>query len=80
LLAVEVADSSLVYDTGAKLALYASRGICEVWVVNLIDREVQIHRKPDGDRYETSFRAGCSDILQIEALPGVIIAAGQVFG
>ena len=80
LLAVEVADSSLVYDTGAKLALYASRGICEVCVVNLIDREVQIHRKPDGDRYETSFRAGCSDILQIEALPGVIIAAGQVFG
>jgi Uma2 family endonuclease len=33
LLVVEIADSSLHYDTGRKAALYASFGIRELWVI-----------------------------------------------
>ena len=35
LLLVEVADSSLAYDRGPKLALYARHGVPEVWLVDL---------------------------------------------
>lgn len=41
-LIVEVADSSLLFDLGKKLRLYAQAGIQEYWVVNLIDRRVDV--------------------------------------
>ena len=80
LLAIEVADSSLAYDSGLKRALYASRGIREFWIVNLIDRVVEVNRKPVGDRYEWTARIEPSGVLDIEALPGVSIPAAQIFG
>ena len=46
LLLVEVADSSLAYDRGPKLALYARHGVPEVWVVDLVGRAVEICREP----------------------------------
>ena len=46
LLLVEVADSSLAYDRGPKLALYARHGVPEVWLVDLVGRAVEICREP----------------------------------
>ena len=46
LLLVEVADSSLAYDRGPKLALYARHGVPEVWMVDLVGRAVEICREP----------------------------------
>ena len=46
-LVVEVADSSLEYDRGKKLALYAAAGIPVYWIVNLIDRVVEVYTGPD---------------------------------
>jgi Uma2 family endonuclease len=34
LLAIEVADSSLAYDTGRKIGIYAAYGVREVWVID----------------------------------------------
>ena len=34
---VEVSDSSLAYDRGAKLALYARFGVAEVWIIDSRD-------------------------------------------
>ena len=51
LLLVEVADSSLAYDRGPKLALYARHGVPEVWVVDLVSRAVEICREPSVDGY-----------------------------
>jgi Uma2 family endonuclease len=51
LLLVEVADSSLAYDRGAKLALYARHGVAEVWIVDLPDRAVELFREPGVDGY-----------------------------
>jgi Uma2 family endonuclease len=44
LLAVEVADTSLVYDTGRKIAIYAAYGVREVWVINTKTLVTRIHR------------------------------------
>ena len=45
-LIVEVSDSSLSFDRGRKLRLYAAAGIPEYWIVNLVDRQVEVHREP----------------------------------
>ena len=45
-LLIEVADSSLAYDREVKLPLYATAGIAEVWIVNLIEAQVEIFREP----------------------------------
>jgi hypothetical protein len=45
-LLVEVADSSLEFDRHVKLRMYAAAGVPEYWIVNLRDRQVELHRNP----------------------------------
>ena len=45
-LLVEVADSSLSFDRHRKGSLYARARVPEYWIVNLIDRALEIHRNP----------------------------------
>jgi hypothetical protein len=47
LLAIEVADSSLPYDRGAKREIYSAANIPTYWIVNLKDRVVEVYRDPD---------------------------------
>lgn len=51
LLLIEVADSSLAYDRGPKLALYAGHGVPEVWIVDLRGRAIEVCRRPDLQGY-----------------------------
>ena len=46
LLLIEVGDTSLTYDRGTKLRLYAESGIPEYWVVDASAEVVEIHRGP----------------------------------
>ena len=50
-LLVEVADSSLEFDLGEKLARYAAAGIPEVWVANLRAGELVVNTEPKGSAY-----------------------------
>ena len=45
-LAIEVADSSLAFDRQHKGSLYARARIQDYWIVNLIDRALEVHRDP----------------------------------
>jgi Uma2 family endonuclease len=45
-LLVEVAESSLDDDRGDKAGLYARAGVPEYWIVNLVDRVLEVHREP----------------------------------
>jgi Uma2 family endonuclease len=59
-LIIEVADSSLAYDRTAKARLYALAGVPLYWIVNLIDRRLEIYADPDNNlgRYRSQeFRA-----------------------
>lgn len=47
-LVVEVSDTTLATDR-LKARMYASAGIPEYWLVNLVDRYVEIHRAPAAD-------------------------------
>jgi Uma2 family endonuclease len=79
LLLIEVADSSLEFDLGAKLELYARAGIREFWVVDLTSNRVLVHRSPGDGRYDSVTIIDTSGMLQVEALPGVTISATQIF-
>lgn len=56
MLAVEVSDTSLAFDRDAKLRQYASTGISEYWIVNLIDRQIEIYREPQTSATGAQYR------------------------
>lgn len=51
-LVVEVSDSTLKYDRDTKLPLYAEAEIPEVWIVNLKNDIIEIHRRPSNGIYQ----------------------------
>ena len=46
---MEVSDTTLAYDRGQKASLYARAGITDYWIVNLVDRQVEVFRQPRPD-------------------------------
>lgn len=50
-LVIEVAATSLPQDRLTKQALYPVAGIPEYWIVNLLDRVVEVLRTPSGRAY-----------------------------
>jgi Uma2 family endonuclease len=47
-LVVEIAETSLVRDRGWKKRIYAAAGIPVYWIVNLVDRQVEVLAQPSG--------------------------------
>jgi len=48
-LIVEVSDSTLAYDRSRKASLYARAGIADYWIVNLVDKQLEVRRDPRPD-------------------------------
>jgi len=80
LLLIEVADSSLEYDRDVKRALYARHGIREMWIVNLVDGDVEVCRSSGPDGYASVTTVGRSGILEPELLPGARIKVADILG
>lgn len=57
LLVIEVADTSLSYDRGTKMRVYARAGISHYWIVNLIDRVIEVYENPQSDLPEPAYAA-----------------------
>ena len=53
LLVVEIADSSLRYDTGRKAALYASFGVRDLWVIDAVKLVTHVFRTPSATGYRS---------------------------
>lgn len=47
-LIIEVADSSLLRDQRDKTRIYARANIPVYWIVNLVDRRIEVYTKPSG--------------------------------
>ena len=52
-LIIEVSESSLGYDRGEKANLFAAAGIADYWVVNILDRCVEVFREPESSSYRS---------------------------
>ena len=47
-LLIEVADTSLLRDQRDKTRIYARAGIAVYWIINLVDRRVEVYTQPSG--------------------------------
>jgi Uma2 family endonuclease len=66
-LIVEVSDSTLSYDRNRKGSLYARSGVQDYWIVNLVQRQVEVYRAPIPD---ASRRYGHRYSSRVDLLPG----------
>lgn len=55
-LVVEVADTSLDRDRGEKARIYARALIAVYWIVNLVDRQIEVYGDPSGPTAEPCYR------------------------
>ena len=84
-LALEVADSSLDFDREHKGSLYARAGVQDYWIVNLIDRVLEVYRDPGPDpsapygwRYRSVETLTPMSVAVPLALPSVRIAVADL--
>lgn len=78
LLVIEVSDVSLRYDRDVKLPLYAEAGIGEVWIVNLPNKVVEVHREPKLGLYQRTDIYGPGEAIESWAMPDFKIEAGAI--
>lgn len=54
-LVIEVSDSTLRDDRGLKKQIYAHARIPEYWIVNLIDRQLEVFQRPVGSALKADY-------------------------
>ncbi len=64
-LVVEIADSSLSADQADMVRLYASGGIPVYWIVNLVDRQLEIYSDPGPSGYSAAKVSGIDDHVTV---------------
>jgi len=64
LVVIEVADTSLAYDLGVKVPLYARHGIPEAWVIDAATRQTRVFREPSAEGYRLESTVGPEETLQ----------------
>src|SRR5262249_41645348 len=70
-LVVEIAETSLAFDRGEKASLYARAGVGDYWILNLVDRVLEVLRDPGPD--ETApYRWSCRTIERVS--PGAAVS------
>lgn len=84
-LLVEVSDTTLAFDQGAKASLYASAGIADYWIINLVDGQLEVYRQPTPDPSQPfGFGYASVQVLQASqtvsplALAGVAIPVSEL--
>jgi Uma2 family endonuclease len=55
-LIVEVADTTLLRDQGAKKRLYARSGVPTYWIINLLDRRCEVYTNPQSGAEEPDYQ------------------------
>ena len=74
-LVVEVADSSLDFDTNEKRLRYARAGIREYWVVDINGRRLLVYRDPQAGDYATQQALGPADAVSLLAASAAVRVA-----
>jgi len=78
LLLIEVAESSLNFDRQIKLPLYGRAGIPEVWIVNLIDRVIEVYRDPNFTGYSSTKTLHTGDKASSQLFPDVVVDVAEL--
>jgi Uma2 family endonuclease len=84
-LVVEVSESSLTVDREHKGGIYARAGVDDYWIVNLMERVLEVRREPAGDAaapygwgYRTVATLGRDRAVAPLALPNVTVSVADL--
>jgi Uma2 family endonuclease len=84
-LVIEVSESSLAFDRVHKGSLYARAGMQDYWIVNLVDRVLEVYRDPSPDpsapygwRYRSVASLRSSDVVTPFAFSSSRIAVADL--
>jgi hypothetical protein len=84
-LIVEVADSSLAFDLGAKQRLYAVESIPEYWVASVNQRWIEVFTQPSGPQSPTgyqsrkTYRPGDSVPVRLDGIEVGHVSVDEIF-
>lgn len=77
-LVVEVSNSSLRRDRSVKADLYAAANVPEYWVVNLVDRVLEIRDRPENGTYRRLVTLRSGERVTLVAFPDVTFDVDQI--
>lgn len=77
-LVIEVADSSLNFDTNDKRLLYAKAGIREYWVVDVNGRRLRVYRDPSACDYTAQQTFGPAEAVSPLAAPSATVRVADL--
>jgi Uma2 family endonuclease len=74
---MEVGDSTVLEDRRYKGALYARERIAEFWLINVVDRKIEVYTRPRGGKYQKMVEHSENQTVPL-MLDGVKIADNRV--
>jgi Uma2 family endonuclease len=77
-LLIEVAHSSLVFDTTTKAAQYAALGVRDYWVVNAVTVATRVHRQPTATGYGEVITVGAKEALVAPLIPSLTLTLADL--
>ena len=78
-LVIEVAESSLAYDRGTKLRLYAEQGVPEYWIVDVVSRRIEVYREPSSSSFQSKRVFESGESVALLRFPDVSVAVASLF-
>jgi Uma2 family endonuclease len=77
-LIIEVSESSLKQDRGVKRRIYAECGVPEYWIVNLVDRRIEVHTDPEGGAYRSVAMFEHGQSITLVRFPDVHVSVADI--
>lgn len=78
-LMIEVSDTTLAYDLGDKMRMYANENVGEYWVIDIPHRSLIVHRDPAAGRYRSVQTFDEHQPVQSETLSDVTLLISTLF-
>lgn len=80
LLVIEVADTSVDYDRGIKVPLYAEAGIAEAWLANLPKNIIEVYTEPLNGSYQKCQKVKRGEKLISQTIGSLTLDVDDILG
>ncbi|ACK71810.1 protein of unknown function DUF820 [Gloeothece citriformis PCC 7424] len=78
-LLIEVSKSTLGFDRSVKKKVYATEGIQDYWIVDLVNKQLKVYRSPSEGDYQIITTLNTDSIISPLAFPDITIAVKEIF-
>lgn len=78
-LLIEVSDTTLVYDLGDKMRMYAAENVVEYWVIDIPHRSLIVHLDPATGRYRSVQTFAEHELVNSKSLTDVSLSVSRLF-